>query len=116
MITPTVNTGYMNHHLLFISQEAGEDVHVVLVLDRAGWHVAKNLKVPHNITLLYLPPYSPELNPVERLWAFIKSHYLSNRLYDDYTHLFNAACQAWNKISCEQFKTICNAAWLMHEN
>jgi transposase len=116
IITPTVNTEYMNHHLQFISQEAGEDVHVVLVLDRAGWHVARNLKVPHNITLLHLPPYSPELNPVERLWAFMKSHYLSNRAYDDYKHLFDAASKAWNMISSEQFKTICNATWLTHEN
>jgi transposase len=48
---------------------------VAIVLDQAGWHVAKNLKVPYNITLLHLPPYSPEINPVERLWAYLKSHY-----------------------------------------
>ena len=116
MIAPTVNTDYMNHHLSFISQEAGEGTHVVLVLDQAGWHVAKNLKVPQNITLLHLPAYSPELNPVERLWAYMKSHYLSNRAYDDYPQLFDAASEAWNKISPEQFKTICNAIWLIHEN
>ncbi len=116
MIAPTVNTDYMNHHLRFISQEAGDDAYVVLVLDQAGWHVAKNLKVPHNITLMHLPPYSPELNPVERLWAYIRSHYLSNQAYDDYQQLFDAASSAWNKISSNQFKTICNATWLMHEN
>ncbi len=80
LLAPTVNTDYMNHHLRFISEQAGRDVHVVLVLDRAGWHIAKALEVPANITLLHLPPYSPELNPVERLWAYIKSHYLSNRI------------------------------------
>jgi hypothetical protein len=64
MIAPTVNTDYMNHHLSFISQEAGEDAHVVLVLDQAGWHVAKNLKVPHNITLLHLPAYSQNSTPL----------------------------------------------------
>ncbi|OHB59061.1 MAG: hypothetical protein A2Y12_18480 [Planctomycetes bacterium GWF2_42_9] len=66
MIAPTVNTDYMNHHLRFISREAGDDAHVVLVLDQAGWHVTKNLALPDNITLLHLPPYSPELNCVER--------------------------------------------------
>ena len=61
LIAPTVNTQYMNRHLAFIGREAGPGVHVVLVLDQAGWHVAKALKVPKNMTLLHLPPYSPEL-------------------------------------------------------
>jgi transposase len=116
MIAPTVNTGYMNHHLRFISEEAGEDVHVVLVLDQAGWHVAKNLKVPKNITLLHLPSYSPELNPIERLWAYLKSHYLGNRIYEDYEQLFKITAMAWNNISSEQFQTICNIAWIRHED
>ena len=81
----------MNHHLRFISEQAGQDVHVVVVLDQAGWHIAKALQVPENITLLHLPPYSPELNPIERLWAYIKSHYLSNRVYKDYEELFDIA-------------------------
>lgn len=105
----------MNHHLRFISQQAGEDTHVVLVLDQAGWHKAKNLIVPQNITLLYLPAYSPELNPIERLWAYLKSHYLSNRIYENYRHLFEATGMAWNNISSEQFKTICNVSWTGHE-
>ena len=63
LITPTANTDYMNHHLRFISEEAGKNVHVILVLDQAGWHIAKALEVPMNVTLLHLPPYSPELNP-----------------------------------------------------
>jgi transposase len=54
----------MNHHLRFISEQAGPDVHVILVLDQAGWHTAKALKVPENISLLYLPSYSPELNAI----------------------------------------------------
>lgn len=72
MLAPTVNTDYMNEHLRFIGKQAGKDKHVVLVLDQAGWHVAKALKVPDNITLLHLPPYSPELNPIERLWAYLE--------------------------------------------
>lgn len=116
MIAPTVNTDYMNHHLRFISEEAGADVHVVLVLDQAGWHVAKNLKVPPNITLLHLPPYSPELNPIERLWGYLKSHYLSNRIYEGYEQLFEITAMAWNNISSEHFKTICHSGWIRHEN
>lgn len=116
MIAPTVNTDYMNHHLRFISEEVGDDVHVILVLDQAGWHKAKGLKIPKNITLLYLPAYSPELNPIERLWAYIKSHYLSNRAYKDYNDLFETTKEAWNKISSEKFCSICNTEWILREN
>ncbi len=58
----------------------------------------KTLKVPDNITLLHLPPYSPELNGIERLWAYLKSHYLSNRLFADQDSLWDACVQAWNHL------------------
>lgn len=116
LLAPTVNTAYMNHHLRFISESVAADVHVVLVLDRAGWHLANDLQVPPNITLLHLPPYSPELNPVERLWAYLRSHYLSNRAYQDYTDLFQACSQAWNQLTAQQLCSICRTEWIPHEN
>ena len=115
LIAPTVNTHYMNAHLAFISREAGPDVHVVLVLDRAGWHVAKGLSVPGNITLLHLPPYSPELNGAERIWAYLRSHYLSNRAYDDYRHLLDAGAEAWRTLTPELLRTVCACPYLTHE-
>lgn len=116
MLAPTVNTDYMNVHLRFISEQVGPNRHVVLVLDQAGWHVAKALKVPSNITLLFLPPYSPELNPMERLWAYLKSHYLSNRIYLDYDTLFAAGRDAWNALSEDELRSICHTRWPEHEN
>jgi len=110
LITPTVNTQYMNAHLRFISDAVDDQTHVVLVLDRAGWHVAKALEVPENITLLHLPPYSPELNPVERVWAYVKSHYMSNRIYIDYDELFAATTDAWNKIDDTRFQSLTHTA------
>ena len=61
-----------------------EDEHAVLGLDRAGWHKAKRLVVPSNITLVWLPPHSPQINPVERLWLFLRERHLSHRLLDTY--------------------------------
>ncbi len=116
LLAPTVNTDYMDAHLRFISEAAGDDRHVVLVLDRAGWHVANALEVPSNITLLLLPPYSPELNPVERLWAYLKSHYLSNRVFKDYGHLFSASRKAWNALTEEKLQSICRIEWITHED
>lgn len=112
LIAPTVNTAYMNEHLRFISREAGPDLHVVLVLDQAGWHVAKALKVPENITLLYLPPYSPELNGAERIWGFLRSHYLSNRVYQDYDGLFEAIKAAWNSLQPQRLQSLTHTEWI----
>lgn len=115
IVAPTVNTSYMNEHLRFISREAGPDKHVVLVLDQAGWHVAKALKVPRNIVLLHLPSYSPELNPIERIWAYLRSHYLSNRVYADYNHLFEQTSAAWNRLDEQRLMSITHTSWLTHE-
>ena len=106
----------MNHHLRFISEQVGSDVHVILVLDQAGWHVSKALKVPENISLMYLPAYSPELNAIERLWGYLKSHYLSNRVYTDYDDLLDTCRIMWNKIAPEKFSTVCQTKWISHEN
>ncbi len=112
LLAPTVNTEYMNHHLRFISQQVGPNVRVVLVLDQAGGHLSKGLQVPENITLLYLPPYSPELNPVKRLWAYLRSHHLSNRVYEGYDDLLNHCRTAWNQLPSEQLCSICHTTWL----
>jgi transposase len=99
-------------HLEFISREAGADKHVVLVLDQAGWHMAKTLKIPANITLLHLPPYSPELNPIERIWGYLRSHHLSNRIYRDYNELFEQTTAAWNLLSDARLQTLTATGWL----
>jgi hypothetical protein len=112
MVTPTVHTMLMNQHLAFISREVGPKVHVVLVLDRAGWHVAKALKVPENITLLHLPPYSPELNPAERIWGYLRSHHLSNRIYQNYDELFDETTTAWNRLDSIRLRSLTATDWI----
>lgn len=111
MLAPTVNTDYMNAHLQFISKQVTSGSHGILVLDQAGWHLAKALKVPENLTLLYLPSYSPELNPVERVWEYLRSHYMSNKVFKDYDELFDVASAAWNRLDQERLKSICHAEW-----
>jgi len=111
-----VNTGTMGAFLEILSREVGPDDHVVLVLDNAGWHTSPRLRVPDNITLLFLPPYSPELNPIERLWAYLKSHHLSNRAYEDYEALLQAGGDAYRALTPERLRSICTASWLTPEN
>ena len=87
----------MNLHLTEISKAVAPGAHAVLTLDGAGWHqTGDRLRVPNNITLLHLPPYSPELNPVENVWAYLRSNTLSNRIYESYDAIVDACCNAWN--------------------
>lgn len=116
LLAPTVNTHYMNRHLAFIAEEAreqaGEDVHVVLVLDGAGWHVARELVVPDNLTLLPLPPYSPNLNGTERVWGWMRQHDLSNRVFTDYDHLFEQVKAAWLRLTPKRLMSLTATDWI----
>jgi len=74
---PEVNTEAMEAHLADLSRRISTGAHAVLVLDGAGWHTSPKLRVPDNISLLPLPRYSPELNPVENVWEFLRANFLS---------------------------------------
>ena len=112
MITPTVNTELMSTFLQGLSDTLDADEHAVLVLDNAGWHVSKALQIPANVTLLFLPPYSPELNPVERLWAWLRGHQLSNRIYADYDELLQETHHAWETLDPQRLETVCACPWI----
>jgi transposase len=95
---PRVNADTMDVFLEHFARQLEPGVHAVLVLDQAGWHDERALQVPGNITLLPLPSASPELNPVERIWLYLRERYLSHRVLDDYEAVLEAACRAWNKL------------------
>jgi len=109
LITPNVNTATMNAFLEQFAAQLPPDVHAAMVLDRAGWHVAAALKAPANVTLILLPPKSPELNPVENLWHYLRSHYWSNRLYPTWEDLKQAAVAARLSVCLvpELIKSLC---------
>jgi hypothetical protein len=74
LVLPLVNAEAMNLHLQEISRHVASGAHAVLVLDRAGWHGAAALTIPDNLSLLPLPSYSPELNPVENVWEYLRQN------------------------------------------
>ncbi len=88
----------MSLHLQEISANAAPGAHAIVILDQAGWHLSKTLEVPDNITLLPLPPKSPELNPVENIWQFIRDNWLSNRVFTSYQDILGPCCYAWNSL------------------
>ena len=88
----------MNQHLIEISRNVADDGHAILIMDQAGWHMSNNLIVPENITILPLPPKSPELNPVENIWQFMRDNWLSNRVFKSYEDIVDHCCYAWRTL------------------
>ncbi len=101
---PFADTHAMQAHLEEIGRTVAPGAHAILLIDRAGWHTTGGLKIPDNITLLFLPPRSPELNPVENVWQYLRQTYLSNRVFDTYDEIIDAACNAWNKLIDKPWK------------
>jgi transposase len=95
---PYADTEAMQLHLDEISRRVARGAHAVLLLDRAGWHTTGNLDWPKNITPILLPSRSPELNPVENVWQYLRANFLSNRVFDTYEDIIDAACEAWTKL------------------
>jgi transposase len=96
---PFADTPAMNTHLAEIALAVAPDAHAVLVLDGAGWHGGHDLVVPENISLVLLPPYSPELNPVENVWQYLRANWLAISVFDDYDAIVDACCAAWNRFA-----------------
>jgi hypothetical protein len=104
LVLPRCNTKAMQWHLEEISSQVAPGAHAVVILDQAGWHGAKDLETPDNITLLPLPPRSPELNPVENIWQFMRDNWLSNRVFRSYKDILDHCCYAWNQLTQQPWK------------
>lgn len=113
LVLPLANTEGMIEHLRLISKETPKGRRAVVIMDRAGWHTSKKIDLFDNITLMPLPPYAPELNPIEQLWQQLKQRYLSNRTFKDYEHIVDECCNAWNDILAENnfIKNLCSREW-----
>jgi len=112
LLAPHVNTATMGTFLEVLSREVEPGDFVVLLMDQAGWHKARALRVPDNMVVLFLPPYSPELNPVENLWQYTRSHFLSNRAYQNYDHLLQAGCDAYRALTPEVIRSVCRCDYI----
>ncbi len=84
-----------------LGQAVAANAHAVVLMDRAGWHIAKDLAVPANLTPLFLPPYSPELNAIERVWLYLRERFVSHRLWPTYDDILDACCTARNALLAE---------------
>src|SRR6266436_3918346 len=114
LIMPALNTAVVNLFLEQFARELPAGVHAVLIWDGAGFHTGAELVVPSHVSLIQLPPYSPELNPVENLWHYLRAHHWSNRPYRDYDELQEEAVRSLCVVGqdTETIKTVCNAPYI----
>jgi transposase len=104
LVLPACNTEAMQLHLDEIATKITPGAHAILLLDQAGWHGAKALKVPSNISLLQLPPRAPELNGQENIWQFMRQNWLSNRIFKSFDDIVDHCCYAWNTLVDQPWK------------
>ena len=115
LVLPSVNAKVMDLFLTHFADTLDQDAHAVMMLDGAGWHDARALTVPDNVTLALLPSYSPELNPVERVWLYLRERFLSLRVLDDTEAIIDACCKAWIALieEPERIRSLCAYPWIM---
>ena len=103
----------MQLHLDEIGRTVARGAHAVRLLDRAGWHTTGHLVVPKNLTLILLPSRAPELNPVENVWQYLRANWLSNRVFESYEAIIEAACEAWRNLLAqpETFTSVSLREW-----
>lgn len=104
----------MGLHLDEISGRVAPGAHAVVLLDGAGWHQqGGRLKVPDNLTLLPLPPYSPELNAAENIWEYLRGNRLSHKVWDSHDAILDACSTAWSDLAAspEQIRSIATRDW-----
>ncbi len=113
LILPHVDFDMMQIHLNEISTKVDQGYHALILVDRAGWHMTEQIQLPKNITLIPLPPYSPELNPMEQLWEQLRKIKLSNACYKDYKEIVSAAVEAWNTFTSVNgaVQRLCSRDW-----
>lgn len=113
LIFPNANSDCLNAYLDAFSHCLG-DREVMFILDGAGWHKANKLKAHPNIELVFLPPYSPELNPVERFWQFIKDNTIKNQVYKTLKGIEDEVSRFLRGITHDITSSVCRAEYLIN--
>jgi putative transposase len=111
LVLPYCNTVCMNIFLRNLSETYPDDF-ILLVVDGASWHRAKGLVIPHNIELLPRPPYTPEMNPIEQIWAWIRLHGFRNEVFPTLRHVVSRLCDTICSLSPITIMSISSRHWL----
>ena len=108
------DTDCMNYYLRELSVQY-PDSYILLVCDNAGWHKSKGLIVPHNIEIMHIPPYTPEMNPAEQIWDEIREKHFANILFNSIEQVIDRLCVAVNSLAAETIRSISFRSWLCEQ-
>ena len=114
LVMPWVGSEAMSLHLDALGSVVSPGAHAIVVCDGAGWHqTGGRLRVPDNITLLPLPSYAPQLNPIENVWAYLRGNTLNRRVWESYDDIVDACCSAWNRFinDPERVRSVTKRDW-----
>jgi len=108
-----MNTVAMKEHLTLISQATEPGRHALVIADGASWHNNKALEGIDNVSIIKLPPYSPELNPIEQVWQWLRQNELANQAFRGYEDIVQKVSEAWNlfREDIARVKSICTRDW-----
>lgn len=114
LVLPNVNIHGMQLHLDEISKQTPSGHHAVVVFDQAAWHTSQKINIFSNVSLVSLPAASPELNPQEQVWQWLRDHDLANRCFKNYDDIVDACCKAWNNFTSvkDRIKQLCYRNWI----
>ncbi|ELP1878987.1 transposase [Vibrio vulnificus] len=114
MVVPWVNKNIMVEHLKQISAVTEKARHAVVIMDGEGWHTNDIAEPFDNVSIIKLPPYSPEPNPIEQVWSWLRQHHLANPSFSDYEDIVSKVCRAWNGfLECSaRVRQMCSIRWI----
>jgi len=112
LVLPYCNTICMNVFLEHLSAQYPDD-YILLVADSATWHKSKDLMMPHNIEMFYLPPYTPEMNPIEQVWAWLRIHGFRNEIFLTLERVVDRLCETIRSLSVDTVKSISHRDWIL---
>lgn len=111
-IMPRCNTEYMNLFLEKLSQNYADD-EIVLVCDGAAWHKSSALEIPKNIHIVFIPPYTPEMNPIEQIWKEIRTKGFKNEAFNSLDDVIDRLCDTVINLTNETVKSITGRDWIL---
>jgi len=101
----------MNVFLRELSRKYPDD-YLLVVTDGAAWHTAKRLQIPENVKLLYLPPATPEMNPIEQIWAWLRLHGFRNEVFQTLDNVVDRLCEIICSLSNQIVSSITLRTWM----
>lgn len=112
IIAPKCNTAWTNEFLRLLSENYKDDF-LLIPTDNASWHKSKDLIIPDNIKLFYLPAYTPEMNPTEQIWTAVRKDDFKNTLFKSLKDVVDKLSVSLMSLSNELIKSICGRKWIL---